>query len=206
MSSVRSTSIRDQRSNRNPALDQDTDRHTNQAVPSVDAGHKAMLEAKLRTARTDLLDLTLRNNMLNFRLPKTKGLNLKDQRVDLVFDRLVRQHGTLVFAPAITEDTATGTSSDEPTTLVGPYTSEQLQTRLLQTYRTARTYIEEQGANTLFLAMSFLEWYESDSSDKPLLAPLVLVPVLLERDATRDRFTLKYTDEEVVDNLSLNTE
>ncbi|PZO97320.1 MAG: hypothetical protein DI615_05505, partial [Gardnerella vaginalis] len=40
----------------------------------------------------------------------------------------------------------------------------KLQQRLLKTFYTARTIIEEQGVNTLFLAVGMLQWYESESS------------------------------------------
>jgi len=187
------------------------------------------LGSKLLSARTDLLDLTLRNNMLNFRLPKTRGVAIQGRPVGSLFNQLVHQHDTFGFAASIIEEQLDDPSSDDsspptdkdtadsgdssstpddgsddnPLKLITPYDSKQLQRRLLQTYRAARTYIEEQGANTLFLAMGFLEWYESDSSDKSFTAPLVLVPVLLEHDTAREKFTLKFTDEDVVDNLSL---
>ena len=41
----------------------------------------------------------------------------------------------------------------------------------------ARLADEETGANMLHLVFGFLEWQESASSDKSLLAPLVCVPV-----------------------------
>lgn len=41
------------------------------------------------------------------------------------------------------------------------YTKKQLEQRLLNTYYAARTYIEEQGVNILFIAFGMLQWYES---------------------------------------------
>ena len=57
------------------------------------------------------------------------------------------------------------------------YSSTELQRRLLTTYYTARTAIEEQGVNTLYLALGMLQWYESESSEIPRYAPLILIPV-----------------------------
>jgi hypothetical protein len=43
----------------------------------------------------------------------------------------------------------------------------------------------EMGVSTLFLAFGFLEWYESDDSDKKAYAPLLLLPVKLEIEKVR---------------------
>ena len=80
---------------------------------------------------------------------------------------------------------------------------ENLDKRLLNTYRDANTSIEETGVNTLFLALGMLQWYESDSSQQPRYAPLALVPVGLERTGARERFTLRYTGDDLGVNLSL---
>ena len=82
-------------------------------------------------------------------------------------------------------------------------TPEALQRRLLNTYRLANTAVEETGVNTLFLGLGMLQWYESDSSQESRLAPLVLVPVRLERTGVRTRFSLQHTGEDLGVNLSL---
>ncbi len=82
-------------------------------------------------------------------------------------------------------------------------TSAALQQRLLRTYCAARTYEEEQGVNILYLALGFLKWFESESSDKVRHAPLVLVPVRLERVSATSRFRIEWTGEDITTNLSL---
>ncbi len=67
----------------------------------------------------------------------------------------------------------------------------------------ARTYIEEQGVNILYLALGFLHWYESDSSDNKHKAPIILIPVELVRSDVRERFRLTHTGEDIGTNLSL---
>lgn len=39
---------------------------------------------------------------------------------------------------------------------------------------------QEMGISTLFLSFGFLEWYESDASDKKAFAPLLLLPVTVD--------------------------
>jgi len=70
----------------------------------------------------------------------------------------------------------------------------------------AKTAIEESGTNMLYLVFGFLEWYESEDSKQPHLAPLVIVPVTLERAGGRGRAgeaILEYSGEDIETNLSL---
>ena len=82
-------------------------------------------------------------------------------------------------------------------------TSEGLQKRLLSLYYDAITFEQEQGVNILYLALGMLKWFESDSSDVERYAPLVLVPVSLERGSAAERFKIKWRNEEPAANLSL---
>ena len=85
----------------------------------------------------------------------------------------------------------------------------ELETRLRSIAANARTAIEESGANILYLAFGFLEWTESDDSDQKSLAPLVLLPVTLNKakglDAhtRREKYGLEYSGEDLQPNLSL---
>jgi very-short-patch-repair endonuclease len=82
-------------------------------------------------------------------------------------------------------------------------TSERLQTRLLGMYYDAQTCEQEQGVSILYLALGFLKWYEAASSDKARFAPLLLIPVDLERASAARRFNLRYREEDLTTNLSL---
>lgn len=71
--------------------------------------------------------------------------------------------------------------------------------------REARLAIEETGSNMLYLVFGFLEFPDTADSDKLFLAPLISVPVRMER-ADRGQYTdffLAATGEEIEDNLSL---
>ncbi|SIN72078.1 AAA domain-containing protein [Singulisphaera sp. GP187] len=97
------------------------------------------------------------------------------------------------FLPTSTTDLKLQTALSAP----------RLESRLLAIYLAARTSIEEQGVNTLFLAQGMLSWYESDAPQKRLNAPLILVPVELARTSARERFRLRHDGEDLGVNLSL---
>lgn len=85
-------------------------------------------------------------------------------------------------------------------------TQDRLNATLRYMQREALTAVQETGINYLFLAIGFLAWKESDSSDKDRLAPLILVPVRVEkisRSGGEPQFTLEWDENEVEFNLSL---
>lgn len=70
----------------------------------------------------------------------------------------------------------------------------------------AKAAIEESGTNMLYLTFGFLEWYESEDSTQPRLAPLITLPVALERSATKTKgfqCTIEFSGEDLPTNLSL---
>lgn len=85
---------------------------------------------------------------------------------------------------------------------------DELEAILRSIASSARLAIEETGTNMLYLAMGFLEWYESEDSHQERLAPLVLVPVSLERGAPDAqtqayRYSIRRSGEDIVANISL---
>ncbi len=48
-----------------------------------------------------------------------------------------------------------------------------------------------------------MRWYEDDNSDRERFAPLLLVPVQLDRPNAHSRFKLRYSGDEITTNLSL---
>ncbi len=172
------------------------------------------LPAILNDVRKELLDLGLRNPLLNYRLLKSRGLEVVDEKPAEIYRILVAEGKRFSFLPADDDDTAEDAAplevpSEESdarftdTYLQTSLNSKQLQARLLATYYAARTSIEEQGVNTLFLALGMLRWQEADSSEELRRAPLILIPVELERTNVKERFRLKYSGEELGSNTSL---
>ena len=77
--------------------------------------------------------------------------------------------------------------------------------RLKEIYRSARVDLEESGVNTLFLALGALEWREADAGKRAACyrAPILLVPVKLERRSVADGYRIHRIDEETIVNTTL---
>ena len=204
---------------------------------------------KLQASRKELLDIGLRNNLINFR-KSTKNLTLVQGDTQAVFDALyvnqkslgfgatdkAPRQSELVVAHARNSSQEDSLAADElalieelgssralalhtppmeadaarpsarrapPLRLQTALDDERLFLQLLKIQLEARTFVEEQGVNTLFLALGFLHWFEADSSTEARQAPLLLVPVSLERSSALDHFKLVYTGDDLVLNLSL---
>lgn len=67
---------------------------------------------------------------------------------------------------------------------------DKLDPGLVELYRKARSDLEEGGANTLYLALGFLKWKKPASEEKLYRAPLILVPVRLERKSALSGVTM----------------
>lgn len=71
--------------------------------------------------------------------------------------------------------------------------------------RLSRTALTEKGVNTLYLAVGFLEWVESENSDEKILSPLLLIPVELEEKKTKkgSEFLLSSGNRDIQINIAL---
>ncbi|RZL16716.1 MAG: DUF4011 domain-containing protein [Hymenobacter sp.] len=162
------------------------------------------IQSRLASSRKELLDLGLRNPLLNYKITKGKGVHIADEKADAIYDILVRQQKAMTFL-ALKEGALfpEGESKYQDTRLQTDEDELKLQSRLLNTYYFARTSIEEQGVNILYLALGMLRWYDTADTETLRSAPLILVPVSLERSSAQERFRLRYTGSEVGANLSL---
>ena len=156
---------------------------------------------KIEASRQELLDLSLRNRLLNYHPLRAKGLAEIEADPVSLFDVLVREKRAISFLPQPDEDDSDPPQAT-PTRLQTPEKAEDLQARLLKTYYAANTITQEQGVNTLFIALGMVEWYEAMASDTERRAPLVLIPVSLERTSVRVKFSVAYTGEELGENVS----
>lgn len=79
----------------------------------------------------------------------------------------------------------------------------KLSNQLVALYRKTKTILEEGGANTLYLAVGFLNWRKKDKTDKVYHAPLILLPVKLERSSVSSGVKLVAHEDEPRFNTTL---
>jgi len=84
-----------------------------------------------------------------------------------------------------------------------PLPGREMTNRLTTLYRKAKSDLAEGGANTLYLAAGFLRWKKTPTDARVYRAPLLLVPVKLERRSAQSAFTLVHHEDEVRFNATL---
>jgi very-short-patch-repair endonuclease len=81
--------------------------------------------------------------------------------------------------------------------------ADRLDVSLRRIEEQARETQEEQGVNALFLALGMLHYRESKDSEQVFRAPLVLLPVALNRTSAGAGYTLSVTDDDYILNPAL---
>lgn len=172
---------------------------------------------RLLKERNALLDLSARNRLINtpLRTKNNRAIEIVDEKAAEVFGRL-SDAKAMTFLPGAGEEEDATLSLPQPDEkrdangkparhtdlkLQTRLTSEGLQKRLFDIWYDAQTLEQEQGVNILYLALGLLRWY--DDSETVRHAPLVLLPVRLERTSAADKFRLKGRDEPPSPNLTL---
>ena len=178
-------------------------------------------DPRIQRWKRHLLDLTLRNRLLHYRETKAT-LPLLCPDIAAFEDALASGSSFSLFPdPGLMEgsdprDAAAHrarTGEDAlKSFLLAEVKERRLRTRLpaaelgerlVHIHRAARSALEESGANTLYLALGFLRWYETDASPRELRAPLLLLPLTLERTSVRSAFRLTLSGEEAQVNVTL---
>ncbi len=178
-------------------------------------------DGRLAQWKDKLLDLTLRNRLINFK-PTKSNIQLIAPNPGAIEDKLsekcefkLRPLPELMegsdFREAQVHQIRTGTKPLEAVAaealsrneLITHIERDKLDGRLLAIFTAAQTGIQEGGANTLFLAIGFLRWMEEDRAEASHLAPILLIPVTLQRQSVRSGFTLSRHDDETVVNPTL---
>ncbi len=165
-----------------------------------------------------LLDLSLRNSLLNFR-PRTSNVQL--MLTDLAGFEDVFSSGKdfkVISVPAEMQTEITDSKMYEidketmESLAVSELESKRIRTFANETdlektmkklHRDAKVSIEENGCNTLYVALGFLRWYETEKSEKARYAPIVLIPVDIIRRVQDKSYTIRIRDEEVLMNITL---
>jgi len=175
----------------------------------------AELDPKDRLARWQrkLLDLSLRNALLNFKASKkvlqldvaaptledvlAEGLTLKLLPSPELMQGSDPRSQQLHEARSL-EDLRRAHAADalKRREIFIRLEEQELDGRLVDLYRGARNALQEGGANTLFLALGFLVWTRPDKPNHRVKAPLILLPVTLDRKSARSGFSIQAHDDE----------
>lgn len=193
-----------------------------QPKPATAAAPEGGPRTRIDSWKRKLLDLSLRNRLINFR-ETSQSVGIECPDIEALADSLetgtrfeilprpevlirggdVDQSGPETSAAAIEARNLVLKEELRNRRLRATLPPAELASRLTGIYRAARLSIDENGANTLFLALGSLIWYESRESQTPRTAPLILLPVVLERRSAQEGFRIVAADEDPRINITL---
>lgn len=170
---------------------------------------QARFEAKYTVWKERLLDLTAGNRLLNFRETKVSTVRITTPDAVTLFELITLAEKSLKFphyhGRVVLNDEGEETNEAYRVTagdLETAKTPPDLERSLYRLTSLARTYREERGINTLYIAVGMLVWRPADSGS-PQRAPLVLVPVQLTRKDRLHPYVLEPFDEDPEINPTL---
>ena len=163
-----------------------------------------------------LLDLGLRNTLINLRLTKTQLPILTgslDELENALADgsdfRILPRPAELSMGEFSFEALKELGSAEiiraefDNKRLRSSFTEGELNTAIKGLYRSAKTALEENGANTLYLSLGMLRWFETPRSTKARYAPMILVPIEIVRKSAAQGYIIRMRDEEPQMNITL---
>ena len=178
-------------------------------------------EGRLASWKSKLLDLTLRNRLLNFKTSKSTlqfvapdlalledalsdGSEFRIRPLPGIMEgndpRVDKVHASRSGRSALDDMALEALAGKE---FIANIKQDDLDGNLLTIFTNARTGLEEGGANTLFLAVGLLEWTEVEKAETKHRAPVLLIPVTLQRASVRSGFRLSRHDDEAIVNPTL---
>ena len=171
------------------------------------------IKKQIESLRTNLLDMNLRNNLLNFR-PRKKSIKVVDENIAELYGILVTNEKTMEFLSNsnIDDDFSVDDTweinsfikeSHKDLYLQTDYDKDELRKKLSRLYDGSKTSIEERGYNNLYLALGFLEWTDVSYQESKYKAPLILIPLQIKRDSVSSPYRVSWNSEEVKYNISL---
>jgi len=198
------------------------DLHTSSPGIEPDAAVQETPDARVERWKRKLLDLSFRNRLLNFKESK-KTVRLLCQDISSLEDALAGRDASFRVQPLPSDllEESTGNAGVirnragddslnavlreglENNLLYSKLEQEELDRRMLEIFRAAKLGMEEGGANSLYLALGFLKWFEQGRPSQKRLSPILLLPLELARGSTREGISLRLGADEPRLNFAL---
>jgi superfamily I DNA and/or RNA helicase len=177
------------------------------------------LKTKQKIWERKLLDLSLRNNLLNLHITRNM-LQLVDIDISNLEDTLSDGKSFSIMPNPNAELLRKYNSFSQPLHQSSPlyqlandelkhnrllthYHQQDLDNILAYIHKNAKQAIEENGSSTLYLAVGLLKWFDRKTPEQPRYSPILLLPVEISRRSVNSKFTLKSREEETMINITL---
>lgn len=162
----------------------------------------------------NLLDLGLRNKLLNFKDQKLRSIEIVEPDSDELFSLVCSDANIYFIEPKEEEEEENSLIAiddiDEP---IERKANEIIAFKRGEKYDYILKHLKkfndsaqiEKGINILYVSFGMLNWKEAEFSKNDLRSPLLLIPVLLDYDKGKQAYFLRRLEEEIIVNPALKS-
>jgi superfamily I DNA and/or RNA helicase len=154
-----------------------------------------VLNKKLEYWKNKLLDISLKNKLINFK-ERTSVIPLvitEEMDINNIYESIVNKNKKISLA----------VGSEKSNVYNVNLTEREAKNRLYNVYLTSRESLSEQSINTLYMTFGFLE-YEDKETESMIKAPLILVPIKIEKRKEIEKEKLPYVIYFLEDDIQIN--
>jgi DNA replication protein DnaC len=204
----------------NPIALQETAPQITATIPAIKPmtelplGNTTVFDRKIKDWKKELLDLTKRNKMINYRETKRTTLKILEPEFTELFNRLAIKEEELTFQRPMDKNFKPKISKmiSLLETLAYPIpiqfgdiktdrsSLDDRRITLGNLHAKSKLARDEQGTNILYLSFGFIEWKDDDVS---LKSPLLIMPVSLKQKSIQDPFILVRYDDDIEVNPTI---
>jgi len=170
-------------------VNQNTNSNTNPLTEEI--------RTRLEVWRERLIDLSFRNQSINFKEYKTSTFKIDSPDYETLIKQLLIEGKSFRPVKEIIDELK------EDEILVSSEATDQ-ETPLINLTRAYKTSKEDMGVNVVHVAIGFLEWYERNDSEIPIKSPIILLPVHIYKSQTITETQLPFRLRADEDELLIN--
>lgn len=187
------------------------------------ASNTTLVAAKLKYWARQLHDMSGRNRLLFYKNTKSSTATIEKPEFNELFEMIVEKGGEILapvpdpkgsqlvfeFDNKQKKDVSDENESEiarklKPNEIQTNHSITTLNKVLYNLRYTSHTIQEEQGFNILYITFGMLKWKEAQSSDFSY-APLILVPVQVDRESSLSPYKIQMAEDDIVLNPVLQT-
>ena len=176
--------------------------------------HKHIMANLFEKLAGNLLDLSLKNKLLNFKDQKLKSIEIVEPDSDELFSLVCSDNAIYFIEPKEEEegenslvrfDVIDESAERKANEIIAFKRGEKFDYILKHLKKFNDSAQIEKGINILYVSFGMLNWKEAEFSKYDLKSPLLLVPVMLDYDKVKQAYFIRRLEEETIVNPALKS-
>ncbi|MFZ2455450.1 MAG: DUF3320 domain-containing protein [Candidatus Altiarchaeia archaeon] len=134
------------------------------------------IDQKIDYWKKKLIDLSKRNNLVNYRFTKSKSIQINSNSLEKILEDLYHEENVVILD---------NEASPKERQWIATEDKETITKKLYTLYSKTKENFQELGINTCFVSIGTLKYKDADDSDLFFKAPIFLFPVEIIRNGNK---------------------